>query len=94
MERHGKQVRLCLPDGWQTENYGVFLQPLYSNYGMYLPDKLLLYLGPPNHDLTRLPNNMWIQRGGKRYEVLRAEMVAFEGINMHVWAVVKECCTA
>ena len=102
MERYGRQVRLCLPDGWQSENFGAFLQPLRYKNKMHLGgvntrigfnrEGYYLYLGPPTHDLTRLGNDMWIQAvldPMERYTVDRAEMVKLGEENSHVWAMIK-----
>ena len=99
MERFGRQMRLCLPDGWQSENFGAFLQPLRYKNKMYLGgintrigfnrEGYYLYLGPPAHDLTQLPREMWIQCGAERYTVDRAEMVHFGDEDSHVWAIVR-----
>jgi len=99
MERFGRQMRLCLPDGWRSENFGAFLQPLRYKNKMYLGgintrigfnrEGYYLYLGPPEHDLTQLDRDMWIQCGDERYTVDRAEMVHFGNEKSHVWAIVR-----
>jgi len=102
MERYGRQVRLCLPDGWQTENFGAFLQPLRYKNKMYLGgvntrigfnrEGYYLYLGPPGHDLTKLSQDMWIQAAldpDERYTVDRAELVYFGDAPSHIWAIVR-----
>ena len=99
MERFGRQMRLCLPDGWQSENFGAFLQPLRYKNKMYLGgintrigfnrEGYYLYLGPPEHDLTQLSRDVWIQCGAERYTVDRAEMVHFGDEESHVWAIVR-----
>ena len=99
MERYGRQLRLCLPDGWQSENFGAFLQPLRYKNKMYLGgvntrigfnrEGYYLYLGPPEHDLTQLGRDVWIQCGGERYTVDRAEMVHFGDEQSHVWGIIR-----
>ena len=99
MERFGRQARLCLPDGWQSENYGAFIQPLRYKNKMYLGgvntrigfnrEGYYLYLGPPGHDLTALPHGAWIAHGEERYTIDRAELVYFGDEPSHVWAVVR-----
>ena len=99
MERFGRQMRLCLPDGWQSENFGAFLQPLRYKNKMYVGgvntrigfnrEGYYLYLGPPAHDLTQLTHEAWIQCGAERYTVDRAEMVRFGSEKSHVWAIVR-----
>ncbi|MDR0531792.1 MAG: hypothetical protein LBG83_07005 [Oscillospiraceae bacterium] len=102
MERFGRQVRLCLPDGWQTEHFGAFLQPLRYKNKMYLGgvntrigfnrEGYYLYLGPPEHDLTQLGRDMWIQAAtnpAERYTVDRAEAVYFGEHPSHIWAIVR-----
>ena len=99
MERFGRQVRLCLPDGWQSENFGAFLQPLRYKNKMYLGgvntrigfnrEGYYLYLGPPEHDLTQLGHDLWIQCGDEKYTVDRAEMVHFGQEASHVWGIIR-----
>ena len=99
LERFGRQARLCLPDGWRSENFGAFLQPLRYKNKVYLggipvrvgccPEDQYLYLGPPEHDLTQLPREAWIQCGSERYAVEQAGMAKSGDENSHVWAVVK-----
>jgi hypothetical protein len=99
MERFGRQVQLCLPDGWRSESFGAFLQPLRYKNKMYLGgvntrigfnrEGYYLYLGPPEHDLTQLPREAWIQAGDERYTVDRAEVVYFGDERSHVWAIAR-----
>jgi len=99
MERFGRRVRLCLPDGWRSESFGAFLQPLRYKNKMYLGgvntrigfnrEGYYLYLGPPEHDLTRLGRDMWIQCGEERYTVDRAEAVHFGDEASHIWAIIR-----
>jgi len=99
LERFGRQARLCLPDGWQSENFGVFIQPLRYKNKMYLGgvntrigfnrEGYYLYLGPPEHDLTLPGPGLWIQCGGEKYTVDRAEAVHFGEEKSHVWAIIR-----
>ena len=100
MERFGRQMHLCLPDGWRSESFGAFLQPLRYKNKMYLGgintrigfnrEGYYLYLGPCEHDLTQLSQEAWIQCGAnERYTVDRAEMVHFGDEKSHVWAIVR-----
>jgi len=99
MERFGRQVRLCLPDGWSSENFGAFLQPLRYKNKMYLGGVntsigfnrggYYLYMGPPEHDLTQLSREAWIQCGDERYTVDRAELVQSGDEPSHIWAIIR-----
>jgi len=99
MERFGRQARLCLPDGWQSENYGAFIQPLRYRNRMYVggtntrigfnSEGHYLYLGPPEHDLTQLGRDAWIQCGDESFTVDRAEIVHFGNEPSHIWAIVR-----
>jgi len=99
MERFGRQARVCLPDGWESENYGVFIQPLRYRNRMYMGgintrigfnrEGHYLYLGPPEHDLTQLGREAWIQSGEERFTVDRAEIVHFGSKPSHIWAIVR-----
>ena len=100
MERYGQRVKLCLPDdGGESEAYGAFIQPLRYKNKMYLGgvntrigfnrEGYYLYLGPPEHDLTQLGRDMWIQCGDEKYTVDRAEVVHFGSEPSHVWAIIR-----
>ncbi|MDR2646540.1 MAG: hypothetical protein LBB67_00205 [Oscillospiraceae bacterium] len=99
MERFGRQVFLCLPDGWQSEQFGAFIQPLRYKNKMYLGgvntpigfnrEGYYLFLGPPEHDITKLGRDMWIQCGGERYTIDRAEVVYFGENPSHIWATIR-----
>ncbi|MDR1927741.1 MAG: hypothetical protein LBQ33_03775 [Oscillospiraceae bacterium] len=97
--RFGRQLHLCLPDGWRTAQFGAFLQPLRYKNKMYLGgvntrigfnrEGYFLYLGPPEHDLTQLGREMWIQCGQEKYTVDRAEKVYCGDAPSHIWAIVR-----
>jgi hypothetical protein len=99
MERFGRQVRLCLPDGWESETFGALLQPLRYKNKMYLSgvntrigfnrEGYYLYLGPPEHDLAQLSEGMWIQCGADKFTLDRAETVYFGAEPCYVWAIVR-----
>ena len=99
MQKFGRQVQLCLPDGWQSEAFGAFLQPLRYKNKMYLGgvntrigfnrEGYYLYLGPPDHDITLLGREAWIACGNERYTVDRAEKVYFGETPSHVWAIIR-----
>ena len=99
MERFGLQAHLCLPDGWKSESFGAFIQPLRHRNRMYLGgintrigfnrEGHYLYLGPPEHDLTQLGRDAWIQCGRESYTIDRAEIVHFGNEPSHIWAVVR-----
>ena len=103
MERFGRQVTLCLPDdGGESGPYGAFVQPLRYKNKMYLGgvntrigfnrEGYYLYLGPPDHDLTQLGGDLWIQMANapeERYTVDRAEAVHFGDTPSHIWAIVR-----
>ncbi len=99
MERFGVQISLCQPDGAQSDRFGAFLQPLRYKNKMYLGgvntrigfnrEGYYLYLGPPEYDLTAIPDDAWLAHGEEKYTVDRAEMVFFGDEPSHIWAIVR-----
>ncbi|MDR3313151.1 MAG: hypothetical protein LBS96_01695 [Oscillospiraceae bacterium] len=99
MQRYGRPVRLRLPDGWQSETFGAFIQPLRYKNKMYLGgvntrigfnrEGYYLYLGPPEHDLNLLGREASIECGEERYTVDRAETVHCGAEASHVWAIIR-----
>ena len=83
----------------QSEPFGAFVQPLRYKNKMYLGgvntrigfnrEGYYLYLGPPEHDLTKLGREMWIQCGEEKYTVDRAEVVHFGEETSHIWAIIR-----
>ena len=99
MRRYGRPVRLTLPDGWQTETFGAFIQPLRYKNKMYLGgvntrigfnrEGYYLYLGPPEHDLNQLGRDARIEYGEESYTVDRAETVYCGEEPSHMWAIIR-----
>lgn len=99
--RYGRSVFLTGADGWQSPVYNAFLQPLRYKTKLYLDgtptpigingNDLYLYLGPAEHDLTRLDRTYRINDSdGYRYSVDRAEKIYSGERALYVWAVVRK----
>lgn len=99
MERFGRQIRLCLPGDTQSEAFGAFVQPLRYKNKMYLGgvntrigfnrEGYYLYLGPPEHDLTDLPDGAFLAQGDETFTIDRAEKVYFCDEVSHIWAIIR-----
>ena len=100
--RYGKSVYLSDGAGWYSPYFKAFLQPLrYKNKmyleGTYTPigrdiNGLYLYIGPSDHDLTRLSSAhaRVHDSEAREYVIQRAEKV-FRGDKIYyVWAILKE----
>lgn len=99
--RYGKSMRLTDGTGWTSAYYKAFLQPLrYKNKmymeGTYTPigrdmNGLYLYLGPSDHDLSRMEKNgRVIDFENRQYIIQRVEKV-FRGDKIfYFWAILKE----
>jgi len=99
MKRNGQEISISMPDGWESGAFYGFLQPLrYKNkmylYGVNTPigynsEGYYLYIGPPEHDLTKLGSSAVIGCGGMKYQIDRAEKVNRNGVPFYIWAVVR-----
>lgn len=101
MKRFGKDVTLHLNDGWNSETFQAFIQPLRYKNKLYLEGEYTeigiadqgsyLYMGPKNHDLTKLPYDAYIEDvDNKKYCISRAEKVYFGKDVLYIWAIIKE----
>lgn len=89
-ERYGKMVRLTLPDGWQSENFGAFIQPL--TYAPLEHKGRFLYTGPATHDLTQLDKTQARVRQiapPMMYEIEHAVIAKVDEKYDHVMAILK-----
>lgn len=100
-QRNGRSLFLSDPDGWRSPTYHAFLQPLRYKNKMYLegnytpigrdPNNLYLYIGPKQHDLTRLPKGSRVtDADGNLYCIQRAEKVCRGDAPYYFWAILKQ----
>ncbi len=99
MKRYGREMNLNLPDGWKSNTFYGFIQPLRYKNKMYLSgvntqigynsEGYYLYIGPPEHDLTNIGEDARLSAGGVDYQVDRAEKVYRNGKVFYIWAVVR-----
>ena len=99
-ERYGQEIRLKDNSGWSTPIFGGFIQPLRYKNKMYLngvntvigfnSQGHYLYIGPPDHDLSVLTSDHWIESNGKKFTVDRCEKVYFKNDVIYIWAIIRE----
>lgn len=98
---HGNTVYLTGADGWQSNTFKAFIQPLrYKNklyqQGEHTPiginrNDVYLYLGPADHDLTKLDNTHRIHdRENNKYMIDRAEKIRFNDSILYIWAIIRK----
>lgn len=100
MKRHGRAMNLSSPDGEASDTFFGFIQPLRYKNKMYLfgintsigynSQGYYLYIGPPEHDLSKMPQDTRLHAGGVDYQIDRAEKVYQNGKVFYVWAVVRK----
>ncbi len=98
---YGNNVFLTGADGWRSSHFKAFIQPLrYKNklyqQGDYTPlginkNDVYLYLGPVDHDLTKLNNTYRIHDSEKNlYMIDRAEKIRFDDRALYIWAIIRK----
>lgn len=100
-KENGNTVYLSGADGWQSPFFKAFLQPLrYKNklyqQGDYTPlginkNDVYLYLGPADHDLTKLNHTHRIHDAeNNTYMIDRAEKIKFNNQTLYIWAIIRK----
>ena len=98
---YGNNVFLTGADGWRSPHFKAFIQPLrYKNklyqQGDYTPlginkNDVYHYLGPSDHDLTKLNNTYRIHDSEKNlYMIDRAEKIRFDDHTLYIWAIIRK----
>lgn len=101
LRRFGRTVSLSGADGWQSEEFNAFIQPLRYKTKLYLSgdftpvgvnkNNVYLYIGPPRHDLTKLDETYRITDGdGCKYMVDKTEKIYIGDDPLYVWAVIRQ----
>lgn len=101
MQEYGTTAFLQTADGWRSCAYPCFLQPLRYKNKMYLEgvqtplglaaSGYYLYIGPPEHDLSKLGDDAAVNIDGKKYQVSRSEKIYLGESAWYVWAVLISC---
>jgi hypothetical protein len=99
-EKFGQDVTFKGSDGWSSATFGGFVQPLRYKNKMYLngvntvigfnSQGHYLYIGPPEHDITLLKTDQWIEAADKKFTADRAEKVYFKNEVVYIWAIIRE----
>lgn len=99
-EKYGQEIVLKGSDEWSSPVFGGFIQPLRYKNKMYLngvntvigfnSQGHYLYIGPPNHDLSQLTDEQWVEADGKKFTVDRCEKVYFKNEVVYIWAIIRE----
>ena len=99
--RFGREIQLHGEDGWHSEIFRGFIQPLRYKNKMYLDgvytvigfdnQSKYLYIGPPEHDLTVFDSSTgYIKSDGVKYTIDRAEKVYCSETPVYIWAIIRE----
>lgn len=99
-QKYGRSARLSDGKGWVSPQYRAFLQPLrYKNKmyleGTYTPigkdqNDLYLYIGPKEHDVTRLGDGArLLDSDAREYVLQRTEKVCRGDTPFYFWAILK-----
>ena len=100
LDDFGRTAYLQDENGWSSEFFRCFIQPLRYKNKMYLDgvntaigfnsEGHYLYIGPPDHDLTTITSSeKWLNCGDEKYKVDRAEKVYFGSDVFYIWAIIK-----
>ncbi len=103
LERCGGETYLVRSDGTRMGPFRALIQPLRYKNKMYLEGTqtpvglnargYYMYIGPADRELQASPDE-WIESGGTRYEVSRAETVTFRGAPAYRWAILRNMTEA
>lgn len=99
MTRYGRRATLQEPDGWQSTAFYCLLQPLRYKNKMYLngvntqigfnAQGHYLYIGPAEHDITKLSENAILHTEDTDYLIDRAEKVYCGDKPFYIWAIIR-----
>ncbi len=101
LKAYGSSVFLSGNDGWQTEFFRAFIQPLRYKTKMYMEGEhtpiginkndVYLYIGPAKHDLTKLNSSHRIHdKDNNLYMIDRAEKIQVNDKIVYIWAVIRK----
>ena len=99
--KFGREIVLKRDDGWRSETFHGFIQPLRYKNKIYLDGVYTvigfdnqgkyLYIGPARHDLTVFDSTAGhVESDGVKYTVDRAEKVYYGASPLYIWAIIRE----
>ncbi|MCR4924731.1 MAG: hypothetical protein K5917_00420 [Clostridiales bacterium] len=99
IKKYGREISVHTPDGWNSKNYKALIQPLRYKNKMYLEgvhtpigvshDGYYLYIGVPENDITKLPENSYLRCSDEYYKIDTAEKVFVADKNLYIWAILR-----
>lgn len=100
LRRFGRTVSLNGRDGWESDEFNAFIQPLRYKTKLYLSgdvtpvgvnkNNVYLYIGPPRHDLTKLDATYRItDSDGRKYMIDKTEKIYLGDEPFYIWAVIR-----
>ena len=100
-EKWGRTLVIENTDSTQTAPFKGFIQPLRYKNKMYLGGvyteigkakyDYFLYIGPPDHDISRLSaDSRIIDSSGRGFTVDHCETVYYKNTPFYIWAIVRE----
>ena len=100
-QKFGREITLKNNDGWSSEIFHGFIQPLRYKNKIYLDGVYTvigfdnqgkyLYIGPARHDLSAFDTSTgYIYADGAKYTVDRAEKVYSGNSPGYIWAIIRE----
>ncbi len=101
LRKYGISVFLSGEDGWESPVFRAFVQPLRYKTKLYMEGErtpiginkndVYLYIGPANHDLTKLDLTHRIHdKDNNRYMIDRAEKIMVNNKIVYIWAVIRK----
>ena len=101
LKKYGGSVYISNEDGWNSPHFRAFIQPLRYKTKLYMegeytpiginPNDVYLYIGPFDHDLTKLDKTYRIHdKDNNRYMIDRAEKIMVKDTVIYIWAVIRK----
>lgn len=101
LNKYGCSVFITRSDGWKSQLFKAFLQPLRYKNKLYMDGEhtpiginrndVYLYIGPADHDLTKLDRTYRIRdKNNFKYMIDRAEKIMVKDNTVYIWAVIRK----
>ena len=98
---HGISVYLTLPDGWKSEKFKAYLQPIRYKTKVYLEgdyteigindNEVFLFLCPSDHQIVRIADKVLVvDEFQNKYKVDKAERVLLDNKCIYTWCVIRK----
>ena len=99
--KHGTTVFLTTNDGWKSEYFKAYIQPIRYKNKVYLEgnyteigrndNDVFVYLGPASHDISEFCDDLRICDLQNRYFMVdRVEKIVLDGKILYIWAVIRK----